>query len=89
MMYGGFITMLILACSPGRAFTVVKYNYNTYKNRGLPPGPISSVSVDAFLSALRPDKTPFLFFVATPKGTHMFTRTYKEHLDVQRKMKRN
>ena len=66
----------------------VKSPYNTYRNKGLPPGPIASPSVDAFISALKPDKTPYFFFVATPEGSHAFTRTYEEHLAVQRKMKR-
>lgn len=58
--------------------------YNTYKNSGLPPGPISVPSEDSWLSALQPAKTDFLFFFATSEGNHIFSRTYEEHLRKQR-----
>ncbi|MDY9921941.1 MAG: endolytic transglycosylase MltG [Synergistota bacterium] len=58
--------------------------YNTYRNSGLPPGPISIPSEDSWLSALKPAKTDYLFFFATPEGNHIFSRTYEEHLKKQR-----
>jgi len=59
--------------------------FNTYKNRGLPPYPISSVSIEAIKSAIYPAKTDFLFFVKNKNGTHDFSKTYKEHLkNIQR-----
>jgi UPF0755 protein len=54
--------------------------YNTYRNRGLPPGPIASPSRGAIQATLQPAEHDFLFFVARANGTHVFTRTYAEHL---------
>jgi peptidoglycan lytic transglycosylase G len=53
--------------------------YNTYHIRGLPPGPIASPSDAAIDAVLTPDTTKFLFFVARPDGTHIFTRSLLEH----------
>jgi len=58
--------------------------YNTYRNSGLPPGPISVPSEDSWISALQPAKTDYLFFFATSKGSHIFSKTYEEHLRKQR-----
>lgn len=54
--------------------------YNTYRNPGLPPGPIASPSRGAIQATLEPAKHDFVFFVARANGTHVFTRTYNEHL---------
>jgi UPF0755 protein len=54
--------------------------YNTYRNRGLPPGPIASPSKGAIEATLNPEQHDFVFFVARANGTHVFTRTYDEHL---------
>ena len=62
----------------------IKSPYNTYKVKGLPPTPIASFGEAAFLAALNPDKTPYLFFVAKDDGTHHFSKTYREHLAVQK-----
>ena len=60
--------------------------YNTYRNSGLPPGPISVPSENSWLSALQPAKTDYLFFFATPEGNHIFSGTYEEHLKKQKEM---
>jgi len=59
----------------------VKSPYNTYRNRGLPPGPICSPGRAAFHAVLfpLPDSTE-LYFVARGDGTHIFTRSWEEHL---------
>ncbi len=54
--------------------------YNTYRHKGLPPGPIASPSRGAVEATLNPVEHDFLFFVARRNGTHVFTRTYNEHL---------
>nr|WP_307774400.1 endolytic transglycosylase MltG [uncultured Cetobacterium sp.] len=59
--------------------------YNTYKYKGLPPAPISNPDEESVYAAMNPANTDYLFFVATGGGKHTFTRTYKEHLEVQRK----
>lgn len=62
----------------------IKSPYNTYMNNGLPPGPIAVPSAGSWQSAVNPEKTPYLFFFATPQGSHIFSRTYDEHLHLQR-----
>lgn len=56
--------------------------YNTYLHAGLPPGPITSPSLNAFQAACSPQKTPYYYFVARKDGSksHQFSRTYREHL---------
>ncbi len=56
--------------------------YNTYRNKGLPPGPISTPSRKTIDAVLDAPKTNYLYFVASPKldGTHDFSATYDEHL---------
>lgn len=56
--------------------------YNTYTNKGLPPGPICSPGKDALNAALNPADTDYLFFVATgfKDGTHAFSVTYDAFL---------
>ncbi len=53
--------------------------YNTYRIRGLPPGPIASPGIDALRAALEPSETDYLYFVSRGDGTHQFSRTYREH----------
>lgn len=57
--------------------------YNTYLYYGLPPGPICIPSADSWTSALNPQNTEYLFFFATIKGNHIFSKTYQEHLSKQ------
>jgi len=63
--------------------------YNTYKYKGLPPGPICSPGRDAILAALYPADSNALFFVAREDGTHTFSHTYAEHLKKVRQRNRN
>jgi len=55
--------------------------YNTYLHYGLPPGPIDSPGKASILAVLHPARHQFLFFVARPDGTNMFSRTSGEHAD--------
>ena len=54
--------------------------YNTYRHKGLPPGPISSVSLASLKAAVHPLKSDYLYFVSKKDGTHAFAKTYKQHL---------
>jgi UPF0755 protein len=60
--------------------------YNTYMYAGLPKGPIASPGAESIEAALYPDDVDFLFFFATKDGSHIFSRTYQEHLNAQNKI---
>ena len=62
--------------------------YNTYKFKGLPPGPIANPGIDSIEAALRPEKTDYLYFVAIGDGKHHFSKTLSEHNRMIRKMRR-
>jgi UPF0755 protein len=53
--------------------------YNTYTRRGLPPGPISSTSIESIRAVLSPAQVPYLYFVSRNDGTHVFSSTLGDH----------
>jgi UPF0755 protein len=53
--------------------------YNTYVNRGLPPGPIANPGRASLAAVLAPAPVDFLYFVARNDGTHQFSRSLSEH----------
>jgi UPF0755 protein len=53
--------------------------YNTYRYRGLPPGPIASPGLAALDAAIHPAAVPYLYFVSRNDGTHAFASTLAEH----------
>lgn len=53
--------------------------YNTYLNRGLPPGPINNPGLSSILAALYPEEHNYLYFASRGDGTHRFATTYEEH----------
>lgn len=59
----------------------LKYSspYNTYRNPGLPPGPIANPGKDSLLAAMHPAKTDYLYFVSDNQGHHRFSRSLDEH----------
>lgn len=59
--------------------------YNTYRNKGLPPGPISTPSKITIDAVLNPAQTPFLYFVANSRlNGHLYSTTFDEHLQKAR-----
>lgn len=59
--------------------------YNTYKYKGLPPGPINNPSIKAVKAAVYPAETNFLYFVANGDGTHSFSETFSQHVRAKRR----
>lgn len=57
----------------------VDSDYNTYRRKGLPPGPIANPGAACIEAALRPAEVDYLYYVARPDGSHIFTRTLQEH----------
>ncbi len=53
--------------------------YNTYRYRGLPPGPVNNPGLASILAALYPADHNYYFFVANGTGGHWFTTTFDEH----------
>lgn len=68
------------------ADTEVDSPYNTYRYKGLPVGPISSPDVLSLNAVLEPESHDYLYYHTDPNkndGSHIFTKTYQEHLDTQ------
>jgi len=55
--------------------------YNTYKHKGLPPHPLSSISLDALIASVTPTDSDYIFFMLNKDGTHDFSATYAQHLE--------
>jgi UPF0755 protein len=65
--------------APSRSDLQVDHPFNTYRNRGLPPGPIASPGLAAVEAALAPADVPYLFFVSIDDRRHHFSTTLEEH----------
>ncbi|HOC70195.1 MAG: putative aminodeoxychorismate lyase [Candidatus Hydrogenedentes bacterium ADurb.Bin101] len=60
--------------------TQVKSPYNTYRNKGLPPGPICNPGLKSLRAAMAPADVSYLYFVSNADGkTHTFSNTLEEH----------
>jgi len=58
--------------------------YNTYLHKGLPPSAICNPGIKSLQAALNPQKTDYLFFVAKKDGSHVFSKTFEDHLKEQK-----
>lgn len=55
--------------------------YNTYKYRGLPPGPISNPSLSSIVAAIYPADTSYMYFLhKQPSGEPVYSKTFEEHV---------
>jgi UPF0755 protein len=62
--------------------------YNTYRNAGLPPGPIANPGLASLQAAVAPADTDYLYYVLTGEdGSHTFTATYEEFLAAKQRSK--
>jgi len=57
----------------------VESPYNTYKYKGLPPGPICNPGLDSIIAAIYPSKTDYWYFLNSTDGTTHFARNFEEH----------
>ena len=63
--------------------------YNTYKYKGLPPGPINNPGLNALHASIYPDSTEYLYFVADGLGKHLFSETIDEHNEAKKELRKN
>ncbi len=54
--------------------------YNTYRYRGLPPGPITNPGLDALTAAVTPIATPYLYYLSDREGNMHYAKTFEEHV---------
>ncbi len=54
--------------------------YNTYKYRGLPPGPIASPGIDSIEAVLYPTSNDYYYFLTTPEGDVIYSVDHDEHV---------
>lgn len=69
--------------------TQIDSPYNTYQKGGLPPAPIASPGIKSLKAAAHPADVDYLFFIAKGDGTHIFSSTFEEHLETQKKIQNN
>jgi UPF0755 protein len=62
--------------------------YNTYRNRGLPPGPICSPGRESLEAALYPAQEKYLYFVSKKDGSHHFSTNFKDHQNAVRRYRK-
>ncbi len=63
----------------------IESEYNTYKNKGLPPGPISNPSETAIQAVLQPTASQYRYFLTDEQGRIYYGRTLDEHIANRRK----
>lgn len=62
----------------------VDHPYNTYLIYGLPPSGITNPGLESIRAVLEPEDHDYLYMVATPDGSHAFSRTFREHQEKSR-----
>lgn len=77
------------APSASMADIAVDSPYNTYKQKGLPPGPISNPGLSALNAALHPEKNPYWYFLTPKDGSVIYAKTLDEQVRNKRKFLRN
>jgi UPF0755 protein len=55
--------------------------YNTYRIGGLPPGPIANPGLASLRAVVEPAESKYLYFVSRNDGTHIFSQSYREHVN--------
>lgn len=72
---------------PSVTYDDLKINspYNTYKYRGLPPGPISNPGLDSIYAAIYPKSNAYWYFLTTKTGQVIYSKTYTEHINNKNK----
>ncbi|MBP6911595.1 MAG: endolytic transglycosylase MltG [Candidatus Pacebacteria bacterium] len=76
-------TFLYLLGKTSQQLTIVDLNtdspYNTYTNKGLPPGPITNPGIESIKAALYPEDSPYLYYLHDRYGTIHYAKNFEEH----------
>src|SRR3989338_3273191 len=59
--------------------------YNTYRVKGLPPGPIDNPGISAITAAVYPKSNSYYYFLTTPEGKVIYSVTHNEHVAAKAK----
>lgn len=59
--------------------------YNTYRYKGLPPGPVCNPGINSIIAALEPTKTKYLYYLSDRDGNMHYATTYPAHMANRRK----
>lgn len=57
--------------------------FNTYKYKGLPPGPIANPSLSAIQASIYPTESDYWFYLSKPDGETVFSETYEQHVNAK------
>ena len=60
-------------------YATVQSPYNTYLNKGLPPGPISNPGLESIVAAINPENTNYFYYALGDDDVHHFFASYSEH----------
>lgn len=60
-------------------YHTVNSPYNTYMNKGMPPGPIANPGMESLMAALNPENTNYYYYALGDDDYHHFFRSYSEH----------
>ena len=71
--------------SPSLEDLQVDSPYNTYRNKGLPPGPIANPGLEAIIAAVTPIESEYLYYLTDREGIMRYATTYEGHLANKRK----
>lgn len=58
----------------------IKSTYNTYRNKGLPSGPIGNPGIVAIRAAIHPTTSPYLYYLSDDNGVMHYAKTFAEHI---------
>ena len=53
--------------------------YNTYRHKGLPPGPIANPGLDSLVAAATPEESPYFFYLSDKKGNLYYSEDFEQH----------
>lgn len=68
------------ALQPSQEDTTVDSPYNTYRYRGLPPGPIGNPGLESITAVLRPQSSDYFYFLTDAQSSVHYAKTFEEHL---------